>query len=567
MPILRGTPSTIAGVLGGRGYRFIQQWLLRDNFTTDRAAGSVNGTAAEPGPGVRTVTDTENKLSISGGAAVFAGGKAVPAWGDPGFVYGTTVVVRSPGLALYATYFSSAGVGPRPGFGNSATSSAPPVWQSMYGLNTATLFVVGEIGAYEVVVYTPTVGEIIESVQILRSVGLFPFRKKNEKWILDYVGSVNSAGALYPIIPNQSSSGAINVVKVAQLSWLPAPLTSDGFGTAGALATSDGLGHAEGIAGGIGSGGGGKTWTGATWTAAAGKASNTPGTGAELVVNGDMETGDPPTGWVAYGTCTLSSDAVVYNSGSKSILVSVTGTGTLCGIVRSVTISFPGWHEISCYVRGVDVSASTFYLNFGIDLAAAAVSNGSWVKLSAIKYLTSNGNINLYLYGSDNSGNSWNIDDVSVLPLTLSTLFSSTTHSTADVLATVAVTLTAGTQAGLVVNLDSAGTPANFVIAYHDGTNCKLEKCVAGVYTTVITAAATYSAGAELRVIKDGTAYRLYYNNALVGTGTISDAGIVSNLSHGLFSTYSANTLDNLTIYARGTAGEYDAPLNEVANG
>jgi len=117
------------------------------------------------------------------------------------------------------------------------------------------------------------------------------------------------------------------------------------------------------------------------------------------------------------------------------------------------------------------------------------------------------------------------------------------------------------------MDLDSAGSPANFVITYHDGTNCKLEKCVAGTYTTVITAAATYSAGAELRVIKDGTAYRLYYNNALVGTGTIADAGIISNTLHELFSTYSANSLDNLTIFARGNEGQYDAPLNEVANG
>lgn len=90
---------------------------------------------------------------------------------------------------------------------------------------------------------------------------------------------------------------------------------------------------------------------------------------------------------------------------------------------------------------------------------------------------------------------------------------------------------------------------------------------MAGTYTSVVSAAATYSAGAEIRVIKDGTAYRLYYNNALVGTGTIADAGIISQTLHGIFSTYSGNTIDYVNIYSRGTDGIYDAPLNEVANG
>lgn len=55
--------------------------------------------------------------------------------------------------------------------------------------------------------------------------------------------------------------------------WLPTPLLSDGFG--GTWPTSDGLGHAEGIAGGLGSGGGGLTWTAqlGTWGIAAGVAS------------------------------------------------------------------------------------------------------------------------------------------------------------------------------------------------------------------------------------------------------------------------------------------------------
>lgn len=77
-------------------------YLLRDQFTTDRAAGSVNGTAAEPGPGTRTVTDTENKISVSGGKLVSAGAYTVAVAGQPAigsaaaiaFVAGRTVIAR-----------------------------------------------------------------------------------------------------------------------------------------------------------------------------------------------------------------------------------------------------------------------------------------------------------------------------------------------------------------------------------------------------------------------------------------------------------------------------------------
>ena len=140
-------------------------------------------------------------------------------------------------------------------------------------------------------------------------------------------------------------------------------------------------------------------------------------------------------------------------------------------------------------------------------------------------------------------------DDVTIKELATVDLFRSIVNSTQNVIADANVTLTLGTQAGLVVNLDSASSPANFVIAYHNGTNCILDKCVAGVYTNLISAAATYSIGATIRVVKDGTAYRLFYNNVVVGTSaTVADAGIVDNKLMGLFSTYSGNSLTNFKL-------------------
>ncbi len=90
---------------------------------------------------------------------------------------------------------------------------------------------------------------------------------------------------------------------------------------------------------------------------------------------------------------------------------------------------------------------------------------------------------------------------------------------------------------------------------YHDGTSVKVDEAVAGVYTNKQSTAVTYVAGATLRAVRDGTKLRVYYNNALVGAELTMTAN--TNTKHGLFSTYSGNTFDNFTLWARGTGGEY----------
>jgi hypothetical protein len=59
-------------------------YLLDDEFRRDRAAGTVDGSLTESGQ-PRTVIDTRNKVSISNGKLVLAGGWYV--WGDPIVLY------------------------------------------------------------------------------------------------------------------------------------------------------------------------------------------------------------------------------------------------------------------------------------------------------------------------------------------------------------------------------------------------------------------------------------------------------------------------------------------------
>ena len=154
------------------------------------------------------------------------------------------------------------------------------------------------------------------------------------------------------------------------------------------------------------------------------------------------------------------------------------------------------------------------------------------------------------------------VDDASAKELTFNELVSLSDISTADVMAGVSLVNGSGYLCGLALNWDSASSPANGVICalvLADGVSSRvaLLKCVAGVWSLVSLTIVTYSAGARLVCTMNAGALRVYYNGALITTATIVDAGILTGTYHGLFSTAASNTLDDLTIYATGTGGEY----------
>lgn len=510
-----------------RGAGALISYLLRDEFITDRAAGAVNGTAAEPGGQTRTVTDGNSKLTIASGLLAFATGGV--GGGNPGLWYPSISRVAGTVLLSEITPGNTSSRASA-GFDSAATGAIADC--VLFGPSSALSVTVGPssiaVGFYSSGISYPL-------AVIARDTGHFYFTKQSGAWVLVYLSAVNT-GSLFPAIGVLSSTGGVftsDYIRIPTDLWLPTPLCSDGF--ASAFGTTDGLGHAEGVAGGIGAGGSGLTWTGATWSVSGAKAVNTPVTlGSEVIVNGDFSadaTWTKDAGWTIAGgvgvhSAVGSAEAIYQNKGSNGV-----------------------WYIYSFDV--VSASGGTIYRWWMGGLLGNSIST-TGTKIATARATGSNA-VGVYANGSFVG----TIDNVSLKALTLSELFASVSVSTADVLADVNVVVTAGTQAGLVLNLDSAATPANFVITYHNGTNVLIEKCVAGVYTTVLSAVATYSAGATLRVAKIGSAYRVYYNNALVGSVTIADAGIISNSRHGLFSTYSQNSLDNFVLYASGSEGQY----------
>ena len=534
-------------------------YLIRDEFTTDRAAGAVNGTAAEPGPGARTTVNANAKLSISGGKAVFATGGAV---GDPRLLYDRFVDAVTGRLCLIAITYTAGGFDV--GTDNDLISGVYfGMRASGTGLSVRLAGVVLAVGAV-------ATGNTYQLAVANRAVGAAIFIKGGAftNWTLLYIADTGGG----PFVPaaqaiNNSSSFSIDNVIVPAVKWLPSPLVSDGFSVAG---SSDGLGHAEGIAGGLGSGGGGVVWAGATATIVAGKLRHVVGVGAELLTNGNMETGSPPTSWTSVRSGILDTVGErTGGAGAQALLVNK-GALTFPGAKQDIALDTGDWFAVTCWAKShTGTERLRTFVGLRNDINTVYASNSaSYLAVAAWSQFRFNGRtggLAEFRILSFDSDGSINLDDASVKALTLATLFRTTSTGVASVLASVAVTLTTGTQAGLVLNLDSAATPANFVIAYHDGTTCRLEKCVAGTYTSLISVTTTYVAGARIAVQRRGNAVRLYYNNALVGTEqTVSDAGIVGNTLHGTFSAYELNEFDDFVCYDSGVGGAYDAVLDAI---
>lgn len=397
------------GVAGPHQFGAPPYYLISDTFTTDRAAGAVGGTDAEPGPGRRVVGDTLSKLTISAGALRFAVGSAA---NNPQLRH-SAPIPRSPGRLLKSAFAMSV-VGAELGW-ESNFSGSPADGLRFTGTTIAARV---DTGASVIAVATPATGVTYQMAMVLRAAGAFHFLKGGAftNWTLLWLSGASTYSSAYTAATATGATGVFTVdyIRVPAALWLPAPLLSHGFSV---LTPSDGLGHAEGAAGGLGAGG----------------------------------------------------DALAMSS--------YYGTWSASGGVAQCT----------------------------------ALAGG------------------IGLLGRD--------------------------VGTANTMTAVKVTRGGGV-AGLFVRENADDR----VVAVHNGTNAQLIKRVAGVNTTLIDVAATYVAGAELRLICQGTAFRLFYNNVAIGSEqTISDASLQAETLAGIYTTSTTNNFDDLVVRARGTGGEYAA--------
>ncbi len=551
MPLI-GTKRALLGTTG-------IGWLLNDSFNDTRAAGSVNGTPATPGPGTRVVVDTASDLSLSGGNMVLGGYNAN---GDPGLWLGS--VTRAAGVLAVAHF----DLGHRDnGFVFSFDTNQSGSGAELVKNVTSTL----RDPDNTVISGTLVAWRNYYLALVLKSTGAYIFAKERTQfpnWTMLWHGTKDNTATLYPQLAAESAytsgTNLYSFLRVPQELWLPTAIYDSFTRSNGAIGTSESTGP-------DGQAAPAKTWTGTGAAVASNKAVITPTQGSNLITNNELTT--DLTGWTDPlgvdkarvdssadpGTGSTTATPPAANDSVLKITRN-TGEGTNAGAFSNILSGVSAGDWIFCDVLVWSPSANTTVNAASIRLHVGGSGSGfstasedAWEKILFTLRAGASERVRCLVAGGVNADDAY-FDRINAKKLTLSTLFSSLVAGSQDVVADVDLVVTARTQAGLVLCLDSAASPANFLIAYHDGTKAHLEKCVAGTYTELIAATATYSANATLRVIKDGNSWDLFYNGAKVGTTqTVSDAGIKDNTIHGLFSTYASNTMDNFTIFPRKT--------------
>jgi|694.fasta_scaffold11782_13 hypothetical protein len=280
-------------------------------------------------------------------------------------------------------------------------------------------------------------------------------------------------------------------------------------------------------------------WAGATWAVSGGNAYNVPTLGSELLTNGDMEL---DSSWFNFVTPTANerSSAQVRSGYSRRWVSDVIGDGILSA---NFSMSAFVWYHLEGWLYAASLAITVARNNGAVaDFTQTITPISTWTPIRmGVRAISSGSNAIRIQASTAGAANEHFADDFSVKAISLPSLFATIAgaSSTQTAAAKIAA-LTTSTQAGVVSLLDSASSPANFLIAYHDGSTVKLDKCVAGTYTNLVSVTVAFSANAQIEIRRpSGNTFQLWYSGTQRGTDqTVADAGIISNTRYGLFSTH-----------------------------
>ncbi len=598
------------------------KYLLRDEFIAPLATGSVNGTAAEPGPGTRTVVDTGNNISLSGGKLVFANGTGT--WGQT-YLAEPALVGRVPGIiGIFDITPSQTNKFFQLGFGTLVTGY-PDYMGVQFSTSAAIRFFGNHSGAV-----IPIVGSYVTATNykvaiIQRSNGSFLFVKGGiyTNYTLLYSYNVGTTANLVPFYSSYDAAGNADLIRISTFRWLPPPL----FYLTGAMTWPISDGYAGD--GGLGVGGSGLTMLDAgTWSTAGGYVLNTPVAGVEKISDpGFAAAGDWTDSGVSFvvagniATGTLTSDTLTNTGGTAAgvgqwyklysdiTLTAGTVSMTMGGVagpavaaaaspthtVRATTTGkailtgagYTGTADnfsakplpissliTNCQLSTTDVLAEQVIhartpgtqvgmaMNLDRSFAAKAAATASAGQaVIALKEVTGVGGVGLAVTDSITVGG---------VTYTIASVTGGSNVAYDDSLKTQTITL--GTNLGAQVNVDDKvgldWAAWNGVLGpYFDGAgNVKLDEVVAGAYTNRISSAVTFVADKRLMPRKVGTEYRVFFNEVLLGTTSLVAAAAMAGKYCGLFSSYNLNTISSFICYDTGAVTNLYSNLDKYSN-
>ncbi len=264
-----------------------------------------------------------------------------------------------------------------------------------------------------------------------------------------------------------------------------------------------------------------------TWRVSSGVLVNEPTLGSELVTNGGFDSAD---GW-SVGTNWSISDG-------KAVAISAVGANLIDQAGSWVANTFYRHQlEITGYSSGslalnLKASGNLPYFSANGTAVRTGLCDSTSFKFSGVT-------------ASPFSGSADNFSIKAIATASLPTMVQLSTPN-ASVSATVAA-LTAGTQAGLLVNYVDEN---NFCYVIFDGAgNIKAVQRVAGTYAAdSLSQASAFSANDVLQAISSNGTVTVKKNGTTIGSPFALNAALVGGTQFGLFSTYVGNTISSCTI-------------------
>lgn len=277
-------------------------------------------------------------------------------------------------------------------------------------------------------------------------------------------------------------------------------------------------------------------------------------TGSELLANSNFAnwTGDDPDGWTVDGEVGADPEVSEVGSGQGH----GGGGNGLCNLFSSATDSNPVIRQTKMTIG--QWFRAAYVLDTGTSGAVVSEDNNGEMPLqkstSGSYFNTGRATATRWKIRGVTAPIDVTIDDASLKLLTLSSLLNPLKNQLGlsdGFFIDVAINaVTADTQVGIIWNLDDPTTPANFGMAYMNGTNLIVDKNVAGTYSNLASVAQAVTQDQILRIENPAgsNVLNILYNGVSKATPTIADASIIGNSGIALFSTEANNAISKVVI-------------------
>ena len=228
--------------------------------------------------------------------------------------------------------------------------------------------------------------------------------------------------------------------------------------------------------------------------------------GVELITNG---------GFSSYSAWSVS--------GGWGINGGVASTANGGSIGQDGALALPGWYRARFDLLAIP--SGSLALNFagGGNLVSRSFTTPG-TQVATHRRGTS------ILQFDSSAGSSQALDNVSLTRLVEASVYDLVPDVIRDGVFQASVSATIGYQAG-IGSFDNETNPQNGWLVYvcPGAGRLHLDKIVAGVWTSVIAAAITYTPGKLLQLVRTNTTFGVYYDSAQIGsTSTLSDLPTLS---------------------------------------